>query len=915
VAIAGGGGGLGRLLGLGFMFGAKDKGTTKVTKDIGTGFDQISESVDRVGKQTSGLLKFGAAIGTLNFLQLDRVGNALEGLAEKAGVGEAAQANELETWGIQFGKAYREATAGMGSMRKEVDKYKKAIGGVAFTLEIDAGEMTKGIALITKSGNALEDYGLTVRDVGGLTQAGILNSEQLANVMTSLSNSYGLGAKGAGKLVDEIAALGEQTGVGADAIRMMPEAIKAADAAMAALPENMTGNVQDMLKSLTILAASSQRVLGGPYEDAFQAATDVMQKMTESRLEMARTFTGLGGEFPELASRLAESYGSVDKAFEMMAADPATFIGEIQKVYASLDETRRFRLLEQLPESIKFMVKAGAEGAKVIEAMQKPIEGASGALGKMAKAASGSTRTFAESMDLLEQRFDNTLKTMARWDGKVNYDREVINRTRRVYDRWGERIKKLTEGPLGGLVKFFLRVRRYGFVNALATQIDMLSERTDKVGDFFKKIKDYVPFLDDFGDALVGVGKAAVVFAGLKLSGTLGVIKGIGSAIMGINPLVIALAAAGYLVYKNWDKIEPVLKEIGKGLEGKLVPAFEEVSETVTLLGNTFAEVVDEVWNDVLLPFLDWFTGDVPKGVHKGVYRILTMFVGLKFGIKASILTAVAVVKLFVKSIKLAGTIVKEGLGGSLDYILDRFEGFFSDMHVGWMKLTRMLKGAAVGILEIVGWLIEKIPEPMLEKIGLGGFNLKAWTVGSKELMTGLRADVDKLDKEIYELEEARRRSNAVAEAEGMERLKRLEGAAHEIENIGTEWGKGVEKAVEEGAAGLEWAEKVGRRAQQAMEGKVVEKEEKRKGRRGKRTVEAARAEAAMEAETFMVRGRRGESAIPLDYFMKAAGETALSTTGAKQMRASVAGGMMDAAKKMAKGARPSAQETGLEVP
>jgi hypothetical protein len=360
MAIAGGGGGAGRLLGLGFMFGAKDKGAVRVTEQIGEGFDSMSDSVKAVGDRTSGLLKFGNAINALNFLQVSRLTDAMQGLADKAGLGDKAQADQIESWGVQFGKTYKMATAGLGKFRKEVDKYKGAISGVSFTLEVDAAEMTKAISLIVKAGYKLEDFGLNTREVGGLMQAGILSGEQLADVLTSLAKGYGLGAKGAGNLMDSIAAIGKQTGAGADAIQVMPDALKAADAAIAALPEGMAGNVDDMIKSMTILAASTQKVLGGPYQDAFQAATDVMQKMTESRQEMARTFTGLGGEFPELTSRLAETYGSIDKAFEMMSSDPATFIQEIQKVYATLDETRRFRLLEQLPDSIKFMVKAGA---------------------------------------------------------------------------------------------------------------------------------------------------------------------------------------------------------------------------------------------------------------------------------------------------------------------------------------------------------------------------------------------------------------------------------------------------------------------------------------------------------------------------------------------------------------------------
>jgi hypothetical protein len=875
---------MGRLLGLGFIFGAKDKGAVKVTEEIGGSFDDMSESVRQVGKETTGLLRFGNAINALNFLQISRVKDAMQGLAEKAGLGDKAQADQIESWGVQFGKTYRMATAGLGDFRKEVDKYKGAISGVSFTLEVDAAEMTKAIGLIVRSGYKLEDYGLTVRDVAGLTQAGILSGEQLSDVLTSLAQGYELGARGAGKLLDEVAAIGEVAGAGADAIQSIPEAIKTADAAIAGLPEGMAGNVDDMVKSLTILAASTQRVLGGPYQDAFQAATEVMGLLTDSRKELAKTFTGLGGEFPELGARLAESYGSIDKAFEVMSADPALFIQEIQKVYASLDEVRRFRLLEQLPESIKFMVKAGAQGAKTIEKMRKPIEDTTGALGKMARASSGAARTFTERMDLIGERYEAALRRMMKAGKK---DAEVVDMQRKAYRRLEKVLEnQVKKGGLGErMVKTWLYVRRYGFLRGIFLTLKEAADKDGPFGKFAASLNKYKPYIEGFGEAVaeiapavVAVGAALYYFQKGPMKGLFVALGNFGKRLLLFMPWMAALAAVGYLIYKNWDMIAPVLKELGRFLKGELGPTFEVVEGLGNDLWESIKIGVGIIWDDYLEPFGKWFQKELPAMIGAGAYLIGATFVGIRLVVKGAVTAVIALLHILGRSAIAVGVALKEGIGGAVAWVVDKFEGFFSYLHVGWKKLARGFKTGIAGVLEIISFFLDKIPKTMLEKVGLGGF-VDTWKKGAKTVMTDLREDISTLDRDIYNLEEARRRSNAEADREGMDRLRKIEEASNQLNAAYKTAGDSFKAVGREGVVGMEnvrtMAERATRAAVRARKarGKVVPKKAAR--RRGRKAVEAERQEAAAvakEAEVFMVRGSTvgpGGAAEPLENFLK----------------------------------------------
>lgn len=936
---------MGRLLGLGFLFGAKDKGTTRVTKDLQTNFDDLGESVESVGKKTGSLLSFGNAINALNFLQLNRMSDAMQGLADKAGIGTAQQATQMETWGIQFGKAYREATAGMGDMRKEVDKYRKSISGVSFSLEVDAGEMTKTIALITKSGNALEDYGLGVREVGGLMQAGILNGEQLANVLTSLSNSYNLGAKGAGELVDQIAALGRETGAGADAIRVMPEALKAIDAAMGALPEGMQGNVQDMLKSLTVLAASTQKVLGGPYEDSFQAATDVMQKMTESRMEMARTFTGLGGEFPELASRLAESYGSIDKAFEMMSSDPAQFIMEIQKVYASLDETRRFRLLEQLPDSIKFMVKAGAEGAKVIEGLRKPIEGTSGALGTMAKGASGSTRTFAEQMELLKDRYETQLRGMT----SVTR-REVYQRTRGMYDKLAARMKEMSKdkGALGVFMRAWLNIRQFGFVQGIIPVLEEFTERKDYLGKMARGLKEHLPLLEEWGGALLDVAKAVAPLAiGLyafgkvagkilpsfgtmktllvggtpgKVGGLFGMLRVGITALMGPWGLLAAAAvAAGVLIYKNWDKIGPMLDAMWQVLKTELAPAFEIVKEVATELWANLKTGVTVIWNDYLKPFGRWVLDSLPAFFGGATVMIMKSIAYLEAGMRMFGIKAAASIEMVKRGWAMLVAYVQWKVWGAFDKVGGIFSKIAETWNMSFLKIKRWFAELMLDMLGIIDTIAQKIPEGLRKSLGLD-----VLTAGVSKSMEFYRKEGKKLDKEIKETERDIAFRKDVERARERDRERKFAQAQAKLADEGLRHDKAIGEEKLKLSKKLAHAEKVGAevtaRTGAALEkARAEEKEEaprkrgrrRRRRERGAEEAAAERAAASAEAE-FVVRGRGGKEALPLSDFMKT-GDVSLSKGGEKQMSNAMFEGVLKAQKKLARGPRGSAPGGGME--
>lgn len=718
------GGGMGRLLGLGFLFGAKDDGAVKVTEDLSEGFDDVADAVDRTAKRTGGLLKFGNAVGALNFLQVGKLADAMEGLADKAGMGPGAAANSIESWGVQFGKTYKMATAGLGQFTDDVGKYKSAISGTAFGLEVDAGGLTKSVALLARTGNAIEDFGLDVRTIGGSMQAGILEGEELADMLTGLARGYDLGAKGAGRLLDKSVAIGEQFGFGADAARGLREAIKAADPVLAKF-----GNlkVEDVTESMIRLAAATTSRIGGTFQDNMQGAVQVFNELAGAREEMGKLIVGLGGSFPELAKEIGISTGDIGASMDMIMSDPLTFAKHMRVLMSQLgkDDRRRIDLADSITamgSGFKFLVQGGEESAAVLEAASKPIKNVEGAFSRLSKKSSGVARTFAESMDLMKERYELQWRKIA---GVTNEaDRKVMKRQRAAFDRVSEAIRDQIKkgGPLGLFAETWFRLQRYGPIQTSLDLLDKLSKRGGVLGNLADKASLVVPLFEGFGDVLVDLGPAIIgtmVAIGPITKG----IESLWGVLTLANPTMLVMAGAGLLIWKNWDKIYPVLEGIWKIVDAVLPKAFDAFRAEAEMVWRSVSRAAEEVWKDYFIPFGKWLSDRLPDmfgvatsaaiiGIHMMIEgaKILGTAFKVAFDVAqkgAQMMLAMNPISLLLKSLQKlsewAGLdSVADGLSTITDIIPDvgqSFDELQTSMKEGWAKLGTVTENAVDNML------------------------------------------------------------------------------------------------------------------------------------------------------------------------------------------------------------------------
>lgn len=637
---------MGRLLGLGFVFGARDNGAVRTTTGLADGMDRVAESTREAGRQSSALSTLGdsiARLGSAGARGIESLGNNLESLANAAGISPSDTG--IESFGVEFSNTWRRATVGLGPFREEVEGMRGEISSMAYSLDVDAGEMIGAVTNLARSGHSLNDFGISLRTVAGSIQANILSGTDLSNLLTGLSEGYELGAEGATALVDQTTAIGEAFGFGADAVRRLPSVIAAADPILARF-SGMT--INEVTDSVTRLSTAMARGLGISFDDASEAATGLLTSLGDARSELSQLITGTGSEMPELATALGISMNDIDGSLRTIMSDPLTFANNIRQLYQGMDptsvEAQRLRdTISAMGPAFSFAIENGDEMGRVMEAAAAPIANAEGAFNRMARSGAGTSRTFSESMQRLEDSFNTRLHGMT----SVT-TREVLGRQRDAFNRLGDTIQDFASRPgaLGLLTQGFLNVRRFGLVHGL---LPLLEDRlAGTFPNLTRRIHEFAPALGMLGEGFMAAASSLgplLVVAGQ--TGLLGLIPRLGSALMAmggsvtamLGPVgiaVAAIAAAAAIIIYNWDDIRNFFETTDWA--GVARTAAQGFLDGLNFLWNWSEDLADEIatidWRGIGRSIGDGFrlAWDFVAGLFSGEFNdSVTTFFGDAF--------------------------------------------------------------------------------------------------------------------------------------------------------------------------------------------------------------------------------------------------------------------------------------------
>ena len=354
-----------------------------------------------------------------------------------------------------------------------------------------------------------------------------------------------------------------------------------------------------------------------------QNGLDFSGEMMDSINEYSVQFGKLGMDAEDMFNIMAA--GAQNGAFNLDKIGDAVKEFSIRAIDGSDTTIAGFEALGLNADTMAAKFAAGGDGAK--EAFDQVIQGLAAMKDPVAQSAAGVNLfgtmwedlgpSVVTSLAGVEESFDKTKDSMMEMVN-VKYD----SLSSALGGLW-RTIQVDVLQPIGNMLIPYV-TKAIDKIGQLVGWWNKLSPATQKTIVKFAAVAAAVgPVLMAFGKVSSGIGgliQNHAKLAGMitKLSGGATGFKGLAAVMTGPVGIAIAGVAAGaLLIYKNWDRISPIIQKISgrfqefwKNVQPKLQPFFDFVEKIANYLKNTFKPVIDEVFA---------FAGEFVVGIFEGI--------------------------------------------------------------------------------------------------------------------------------------------------------------------------------------------------------------------------------------------------------------------------------------------------------
>ena len=367
-----------------------------------------------------------------------------------------------------------------------------------------------------------------------------------------------------------------------------------------------------------------------------QSGMDYSGEMIDSINEYSVQFKKLGLDAEDMFSIFAN--GAQNGAFNLDKVGDAVKEFSIRAIDGSDTTKQGFEALGM--DAAKMAEKFGAGGDTAKEAFNEVIKGLASMDDPVAQSTAGVNLFGTMWEDLGPQ----VITSMSTASDAIDKSRESVEELANVkYDT--------LSGALGGLWRTIqvdvlqpIGNQLIPYVTKGINAIQKFTDKWNKLGLATQKtIVKFAAVAAAAGPVLLGFGKVSTGIGTLvsdtgkigsvlkKLTGASG-FSGLAKVMTGpFGIAAAAVAATALLIYKNWDRIAPILQKIGdrfvefwQTVKPQLEPFIEFVEKIASYLKETFGPVVEEIFN---------FAGEFIVGtfdtIGVAIDALLTMFEGI----------------------------------------------------------------------------------------------------------------------------------------------------------------------------------------------------------------------------------------------------------------------------------------------
>ncbi len=528
-----------RDIGLGWVFGAKDKGAQKQVEGLADGMERLDDGVKSVNTSAR-MNKLSAFIASVSLAKLGSIADKLDDIGSSAG--SAQMTTGLEQTMIGFDKVSSVAGASMGMAGKALGKFKKDAHSMAYSLNTDIGGVVKAFQAVHASRLNIKELGLEMKDLVKIQEVTGVDAEKLVDVYKSLQSSYGLTAKQSKNLLDQIVAQGQAMGFGVEMFQQVPDILSKMDEAFAAtLKEEGPEAIYKTMKAISMLGSVAQKTMGGTIPENTAMAMQVFEKLSGAEDKFRKMTSGLAQYLPEFYEQMSLAGVDVTSIFKLMKDDPLEFTINMRKMIKAVRETGDVGALDRLKKTVRdlgpqFTVlveqtgSVGAEIDKMLASSKSPVRNAENALRDLARSSYKTGLSIDDHLSRIRESFSTKFNLIARKDAWL-----FVKRQRRTFGALAKTMQDLgkDKGPMGTLIRRFSLMRQVGI-----GAIFPLTKTGQALGGFadiaIDAAGDAVPAITalgsmglKFGDVKKAIGKLGKPFGifGKMLRGLPGPIK------------------------------------------------------------------------------------------------------------------------------------------------------------------------------------------------------------------------------------------------------------------------------------------------------------------------------------------------------------------------------------------------------
>lgn len=480
-------------LGLGFSFGAKDKGLKQATKGYSTDFDNLDKSAKKLGDSSKnlGLVSRGvdlikSAIGKLDgilrqnklqtWMQALTMG-PLKGAADKVRQlgGETLNlTTSLEATVTASNKSAKMIGVNFGLVGKDLGKFTGQATSMSIALNMGVETTSAAIANFKASATEFRAIGIkSASDLAKSLEVLKFDANDLRSALQTMSGTLRMQPDEIKRVTSSWTKMGQETMDVAGAIKDIPTMLKTLEQRAALAGVALTRMQLADFAADTAAYAAGLFKMGKGAAEARQMSMELASKLVESQKNIQNMFSGTSSDFDNFRKELSVVTGNVVSATDLMKKGPAGFAASFAEMTLKMKEAGmpagnisraldfiRARLEqaigpEQATALTNFMATASKESLKSMMAVKKSTV----SIGELGKAGFSTGRTLADSFSLAQNQFIMSFRAIARKEA-VSF----VNDTTKEFGRFTKTLREVSEdkGPLGMIVSKFSEMHQLG---------------------------------------------------------------------------------------------------------------------------------------------------------------------------------------------------------------------------------------------------------------------------------------------------------------------------------------------------------------------------------------------------------------------------------------------------------------------